>query len=108
MTVMVCYFAEIPIAVIIQNYLTKNIAQRNVIKIFNAGIIITSIGIVSDQIYSNVITICARFAKEGTLILIEGNLQDLKNWNVTILYLDPYMNNMDTNMIHLKTKSRLH
>jgi hypothetical protein len=58
--------------------------------------------------YPNVITILARFAKESTLILIEESLQDLKNWNVTILYLDPYMNNMDTNMIHLKTKSRLH
>jgi hypothetical protein len=105
---MVCYFAEIPIATIIQNYLTKNIAQRSAIKIFNAGIIITSIGTVSDQMYSNVITILARSAKESTLILIEESSQDLENWNATILYLDLYTNNMDTNMIHLKTKSRLH
>jgi hypothetical protein len=76
---MVTYYAEIRRVATIQNHLIENTALRNVIEIFDAGIIIIFIGSVSDQIYSNVITIPVRSAKELFITHIEGNLQDLKN-----------------------------
>jgi len=76
---MVIYYAEIPCVSTAQNHPIENIALKNVIKIFDAGIIIIFIGSVSDQIYSNVITIPVRSAKELFITHIEGNLQDLKN-----------------------------
>jgi hypothetical protein len=75
---MVIYYAEIPCVATVQNHPIENIALKNVIKIFDAGIIIIFIGSVSDQIYSNVITIPVRSAKELFITHIEGNLQDLK------------------------------
>jgi hypothetical protein len=75
---MVTYYAEIRHVATIQNHLIENTALRNVIEIFDAGIIIIFIGSVLDQIYSSAITLPARFAKELILIPTEGNLQDLQ------------------------------
>jgi hypothetical protein len=75
---MVIYYVEIPCVPTIPNHHIENTALRNVIEIFDAGIIIIFIGSVLDQIFSNVIIIPVRSAKELILIHTEGNLQDLK------------------------------
>ena len=73
------YYAGIQVVITIQNYHIENTVLRSATKSLNIGIIITSIGIALDRIYSSVTTIPVRFAKEGFLIHIEEGLHDLTN-----------------------------
>ena len=52
----------------------KNTALRNVIKIFDAGIIIIFIGSVLDQIFSNVIIIPVRYFQKSLSLYIQKEI----------------------------------
>jgi hypothetical protein len=75
---MVNYCAETPIVMNIHDYPIENIVLKNAIKSLDVGIITISFGSALDQIYSNVIIILVRFAKESLLIFIEEGLRGVK------------------------------
>jgi hypothetical protein len=79
MTVRVCYYAETPTAMTIQNHHIENTVPRNAIRISGTGIITIFIGSALDLIYLNAIGILVRFAKEHFLIHTEEDLQGQKN-----------------------------
>jgi hypothetical protein len=73
------YYAETQNVAIIHSYHTKNTVLKNVISNLGDGITTIFFGNVSGQIYLSVMSILARFVKEGFFIDIEENLFDRKN-----------------------------